>query len=78
MDYVKDKIKMAKLERNIARAKEQVNKRRKALRAEALENRKREFNKLSPRERRIHEALGWSPYQADQIVRRESGSFSTK
>ena len=78
MDYIKESIKARRLEVGIAEARKKLNKRRAELRKEKIESRKKEFDKLPLKERRIHEALGWSPYQADKIVRRECGTIKVK
>lgn len=73
-----DEAKLTKLEKDLAKAREKLNKRRAELREEDLERRKKEFDKLPLHERRIREALGWSPYQYGQIIRRECGSITVK
>lgn len=43
-----------------------------------LEERKAEFNSLPLKLRKIYTAIGWSPYDADKIVRRSTGSLEIK
>lgn len=78
MTIEEKKARLINLEKGIAEAKTKLNKRRAELRAEDLERRKKEFDKLPLTERRIREALGWSPYQAGDIIRRECGAFAAK
>lgn len=66
---------MAKFERELARTKAKVNKRRADLKAKELERRKKEFDKLPQKQREIREAIGWSPYQDGKVIRRECGAI---
>lgn len=63
---------------NVSKARRALNKRRLQLRSEELERRKREFDKLPAKERRIREMIGWSPYQNEAQIRRISGTITTK
>lgn len=78
MTIEEESARLNKLEKSIANARKQLNKKRAALRSAEIERRKREFDKLPLKERRIREALGWSPYQAGDIIRRECGAFAAK
>lgn len=78
MDYATEKVKLARLEKKITEARKQLNKKRAALREEKIERRKKEFDKLPLKERQIREMLGWSPYQADDIVRRTCGAIEVR
>ena len=73
-----DSEKLAKLEKEIARAKEKLNKRRAELREKDLERRKKEFDRMPIELRKAFETVGWSPYQSGQVVRRECGDLSVK
>ena len=70
-----NEAKRARLDRELARAKSKVNKRRAELREKALERRKKEFDKLPQKQREIREAIGWSPYQDGKVIRRECGAI---
>lgn len=63
---------------SVEEAREHLNKKHAALRQRELEHRKKEFDKLPLKERQIREMLGWSPYQAGDIIRRECGAFAAK
>ena len=78
MDCAKEKLKMARLDLERANARKQLNKRRAELREQDLELRKKHFDKLPAKERRIHEMLGWSPYQRDRVIARVGGTITTK
>jgi hypothetical protein len=67
-----------KLNDKLAEAKEKLNKRRAELREEDLERRKREFDMLPVEQRKAREAIGWSPYQDGEMIRRECGSMRAK
>ena len=67
--------KWARFDKELARTKSKVNKRRAELRAEDLERRKKEFDKLPKKQREIREAIGWSPYQDGKVIRRECGAI---
>lgn len=75
MDCVKEKLKLARLDDSIREARAKLNMRRAELN---LEIRKKEFDALPVKERRVHEMLGWSPYQRDKIVARVGGRITTK
>lgn len=78
MTIEEKKARLINLEKEITEARKQLNKRRAALREEKIERRKKEFDKLPLKERQIREMLGWSPYQAGDIIRRECGAFAAK
>lgn len=75
MDYLEEKIKLRKLRLELDELWGKLNKRRAELRAEDLERRKKEFDKLPLEERRIREAIGWSPYQDGEVIRRTCGEI---
>lgn len=70
--------KLARLEKGIAEAKEKLNKRRAELRTKDLERRKKEFNKMPLEMRKAFEAVGWSPYQDGEVIRRTCGKLEVK
>lgn len=63
---------------SVTKARRALNRRRAQLRAVELERRKREFDKLPAKQRRICEMIGWSPYQNEAQIRRISGTIATK
>lgn len=78
MDYLEEKIKLRKLRLELDELWEKLNKRRAELRAKDLERRKKEFDQLPLEHRQAREAIGWSPYQEGQVVRRTSGTIAIK
>lgn len=78
MDYLEEKIRLKKLRLELDELWEKLEKRRAELRAEDLERRKKEFDKLPLEQRKAREAIGWSPYQADHVTRRIGGSIEIK
>ena len=78
MDYLEEKIKLRKLRLELDELWEKLDKRRAELRAKDLERRKREFDMLPVEQRKAREAIGWSPYQDGEIIRRECGSMRAK
>ena len=61
-----------------AEIKRKINKRRAELRAKELERRKKEFNKMPLELRKAFEAVGWSPYQDGEVIRRTCGALEVK
>lgn len=78
MDYLEEKLKLRRLQLELDDLKEKLNKRRAELRAEDLERRKREFDMLPIEQRKAREAIGWSPYQDGEMIRRECGALSVR
>ena len=78
MDYLEEKIKLRKLRLELDELWEKLDKRRAELRAKDLERRKREFDMLPVEQRKAREAIGWSPYQDGEMIRRECGSMRAK
>lgn len=76
LEEKKEALKM--LDVSLAEAKAKIIKRRKELHAADLERRKKEFDKLPLKERRIREAVGWSPYQDGEIIHRTCGKIAAK
>lgn len=73
-----DAEKLARLDKGIAEVREKLNKRRAELRAKDLERRKKEFNKMPLELRKAFEAVGWSPYQDGEVIRRTCGALEVK
>ena len=78
MEYEKEKMKAAKLERELARIRIKLNKRRAELRAKELERRKKEFDRMPEELRTAFESVGWSPYQDGATIRRTCGKITTQ
>lgn len=76
MTYTEELAKLDTLEKDVDSLKEKINKRRAELRAKDLERRKREFDRMPLKKRKAFEAVGWSPYQAGEVVRRTCGTIS--
>lgn len=72
------KTRLKRLEKDIADIRTKLNKRRAELRAKDLERRKKEFDQLPLEQRKVREAIGWSPYQADKPIRRIGGGLEIK
>lgn len=62
----------------LAEAYAKIRERREELRAADLERRKKEFDKMPLEKRQAFEAVGWSPYQDGQPIRRICGEFTAK
>lgn len=78
MTYVEELAKLEALEKDIISLRAKVNKRRAELREKDLERRKKEFDQLPLEHRQAREAIGWSPYQEGQVVRRTNGTIAIK
>lgn len=78
MDYLEEKLKLRRLQLELDDLKEKLNKRRAELRAKELERRKKDFDKLPLEERRIREAIGWSPYKDGERIQRTCGRIEVK
>ncbi len=78
MTIEEESARLNKLEKGIAEAKTKLNKRRAELREKDFERRKAEFDKLPLKERRIREAIGWSPYQDGEVIYRTCGEILPK
>lgn len=70
--------KAARLEKGIAEVRAKLNNRRAELREKELERRKKEFDRMPIELRKAWETVGWSPYQAGQMIRRECGRIEVK
>ena len=62
----------------IAEVRRKIKKRREELRAAELERRKKEFDRLPKEQRKAREAIGWSPYQDGEPIRRMCGTITAK
>lgn len=72
------RTRLKRLEKDLADIRTKLNKRRAELRKKDLERRKREFDRLPLEQRKVREAIGWSPYQADAPIRRIGGGLEIK
>lgn len=76
LEEKKEALKM--LDVSLAEAKAKIIKRRKELHAADLERRIKEFDRLPLEQRKAREAIGWSPYQDGEPIRRMCGTIAAK
>lgn len=75
MTNAEKKARLNRLDTEIAKVRNKLNKRRAELN---LEKRKRDFDRRPIKQRKVLEALGLSPYHEERIIHRECGTLRTK